>query len=81
MRPLGTKTRPTHQASCKRKKNISRWTNITLDVEGDTGESACELLHEKIRDCRRWEECLHVGVFVSSIWSVSSRSVAHVDGM
>ena len=40
-------------------KNIRRWTNITLDVEGDADRLACELLHEKDRKTRQrcvWEE-------------------------
>ena len=50
---LGNGNSPSTSSFVQAQKNISRWKNITLDVEGDTDESACELLHEKIRDCRR----------------------------
>ena len=30
-------------------KSISRWENITLEVEGDADRFACECLYEKFR--------------------------------
>ena len=49
---LGNRIMPLEQKprqACATEKNISRWKNTLLDVEGDGDRFAFEPLHEKFR--------------------------------